>query len=1592
MFFVANAEAQTISLEKESEFVDDVGHSLFEEIEIDTFDFPCFLADVNNSSKVIIANTENDKINIVYSSPQFKDNTFFIYGDSNGDGDESLFAYEIFTQTLYKLSFPSLQIEDSTVLNLDNGYWFRDVVLADLYNDGNKKIYFLSRDTTSYTLDPNTFEVIDTLNEKIRGNKLYISDIDGDNENEIILFKYDPTGIYIYDLNLSIKYEHIGPLYDFKFRDIDNNGSIEIYILKSGILEILDFTKSNFIDTIHLENTFFEKINFLKKDNNEFSSILIYGGNEFAAISLKDSTEIKYFSDYQNLINNKAKVLGINVFNSKDTKGLLMSSDELLVFNMETWNVEKELPTFNNLTLSSEGRFHNKLRNDLFISDALPRFPLNENAYVYNFNNDSFIAKISDDQLNIPYGVFADGRGLPIRFAGMKRDDIFYDDFFNNGIRFYDAFENHVVIYPDFNLKNAIPFDITMDSYPEIMGYNEEDNQFEIYSFTNRYSYEKIFQIESEPIYFNYGQFDSDLQKEVFILGDEGDKIKIIDPVTNTVNELKAIDEYPFRSSIIKAIFSKIKGKKVIIILFRDNMYVYDINAQKIIRNFNLIYSNIESFRVVKNGKNKQYFVLFGNNLRIYDEEFNIVLEYEDITHNRLNFNRTLLLNDSDNDKNINMIFVQNNKIIDVEVSGIGDYYQAFQISDQFPRNNQVVNKSCTFFIEFNDPVELDSLLKYFSVVEKSTNKLVDFEIKTRDNLFFEIIPDHMLKSNTDYTLLIDSHLSSAFHKKLDLNNDGYIGIEDLRNVKIDFKTEMTDENKKPSLKIISETKDSIYNDVKVLYKLEIKSNENDNAPIKTLKSGFENEVFIEHLPIDSLFNQCIEYCDLLINTFGKERGFYNYWVIAETFSGMKDTLIIPLKIIDVRGVPFNVNGVGVYMQNYQKRDHINNIFQHKWDLDLDIDDRKAVGENDYFYILVNKENKRYQKDLYKIEIESKQIDWIVEFEENSDYYTDLNIQNGYIYLGIKRNYMSYVYCYNSQDGKLEWETELSEVDFGNYSDGLKVFGDNIILNKSDGIFCLNRWTGNLLWHNENIKNYYKSNLVVFNNTIMLVDNSVLKSINIKNGEIIKKEYNPLFNSASYNGKLMVDSYNNQLIYLNGNYIFAYDINSFSLNWIFEYSCHKQSAIRGNLLYFSEYGKLLALKLNNGQLIETNINSDKYINDIFIFGNLFAIPFYDGMHLFDANTFSYRGKLNGGGNYSMINDVLFFSTYNKIIAYDMLEACYLHEYYSRQVCNGDSVQIGEFTYHETGKYQDTLISFDSCHSIFNLDLNVSNITLSDSIIVHDIGNSRASITLDFSGGISPYRFNWSNGDTTQNLKNLSFGAYNLTVTDSIGCKSEFSFLIKKIDCYEKKVYVNQICFGDSVQIGPYKYYETGIYQDTLFNNDTCQIVFELHLEVSRTELLDSLIIDDQGDESGSISVDFTGGIAPYKFVWSNGDTTQNISDLAYGQYQLTVTDAIGCKSKFSFVLKNINAINTILNNLLIYPTIVKQGGNIYLKDFEVNNIDQVFGIDVNGRDIQLTIRHNYIIVPPDMPTGTYVLKLLKANNKLINFGKFIVIK
>jgi subtilisin-like proprotein convertase family protein len=198
-------------------------------------------------------------------------------------------------------------------------------------------------------------------------------------------------------------------------------------------------------------------------------------------------------------------------------------------------------------------------------------------------------------------------------------------------------------------------------------------------------------------------------------------------------------------------------------------------------------------------------------------------------------------------------------------------------------------------------------------------------------------------------------------------------------------------------------------------------------------------------------------------------------------------------------------------------------------------------------------------------------------------------------------------------------------------------------------------------------------------------------------------------------------------------------------------------------------------------------------------------------------------------------------------------------------------------------------------------------------------NGNGSLNLSVSGGNMPLTFQWSNFSTSQNLSNLSAGTYTCTVTDAFGCEVYASAAITNTSgtlSIDNFVPVVDSCGIGSVDLivsggaAPISYVwsngattedlanvSNGTYSVDVTDNLGCAVSGTTTLSMATTgmTLLDAVVMNEQcGDANGSIDLVVSGGTAPYTFAWSNGTSTEDLTNLSAGTYSCVVTDADGC--------------------------------------------------------------------------------------------------
>ena len=313
------------------------------------------------------------------------------------------------------------------------------------------------------------------------------------------------------------------------------------------------------------------------------------------------------------------------------------------------------------------------------------------------------------------------------------------------------------------------------------------------------------------------------------------------------------------------------------------------------------------------------------------------------------------------------------------------------------------------------------------------------------------------------------------------------------------------------------------------------------------------------------------------------------------------------------------------------------------------------------------------------------------------------------------------------------------------------------------------------------------------------------------------------------------------------------------------------------------------------------------------------------------------------------------------------------------------------------------------------------------------GANDGSISLVINGGTEPYtvqyigpssgsQSNLNAGDLI--LTDLFGGDYALSLTDANGCSFSCDLFICTNINEELEVI---ICEGEEFE----GYTETGVYQDvfnsingcdsiriidlTVIPEDSTQTTTELicagetyNGEVYPTpgeftiteilmtsqgceytliaslgvlapaEIIDSTISADDGTGIGSITID-VGNSVSATFLWSNGATTQNISNLETGTYGVTVTEWNGCESYYTFFVGMVNSVfESERSQFEIYPNPLKTGNSLVVLFERINGSKKMEIFNSYGQVIlskKINSITNIIELPPFIPSGIYFVKI-----------------
>lgn len=220
-------------------------------------------------------------------------------------------------------------------------------------------------------------------------------------------------------------------------------------------------------------------------------------------------------------------------------------------------------------------------------------------------------------------------------------------------------------------------------------------------------------------------------------------------------------------------------------------------------------------------------------------------------------------------------------------------------------------------------------------------------------------------------------------------------------------------------------------------------------------------------------------------------------------------------------------------------------------------------------------------------------------------------------------------------------------------------------------------------------------------------------------------------------------------------------------------------------------------------------------------------------------------------------------------------------------------------------------------------------TISFTVKADTCANHTGKISLNVSGGASPYSFNWNPVISAQAVASgLASGLYKVIVTDAVGCKDSVQVTVPAINNTLAVTFSNQqnvSCFGGSngaataaISGGftPYSYswnpsvsnnlnltnVQAGTYVFNVVDAGNCVKQASITItQPSALQYTSTVKSTSCAKNNGSIQVIANGGTPNYSFVWNPAlSTNATLNSLSPGNYIMSLTDAKNCNVKDTF--------------------------------------------------------------------------------------------
>ena len=212
---------------------------------------------------------------------------------------------------------------------------------------------------------------------------------------------------------------------------------------------------------------------------------------------------------------------------------------------------------------------------------------------------------------------------------------------------------------------------------------------------------------------------------------------------------------------------------------------------------------------------------------------------------------------------------------------------------------------------------------------------------------------------------------------------------------------------------------------------------------------------------------------------------------------------------------------------------------------------------------------------------------------------------------------------------------------------------------------------------------------------------------------------------------------------------------------------------------------------------------------------------------------------------------------------------------------------------------------------------------------------------------------------------IQSGFYNITLSSIYGCDSIVNLELNIINSTTQTIFYN-LCPNDTVIINNNTYSSPGVYHDTIVGVFGCDDVLIYYITSVNNPTASISLSNDTLFGNGS------GGLQPYSYLWSTGETSYFIMANNSGLYSLEITDANNCISDTANYIVNFLSLNKeFYDGFNVYPNPTKENIIISIENYYGNIKTEVF--DLIGNKLQTT--NETTISLRNYSKGMYILKV-----------------